>query len=117
MATNRSISLPSTGAHYQGSAAVATCEVREVPQQVSDEELTAFVAAVCATPRGLWFGGSGAAGDPITIHWHTLGKSAKTFGVPVPEVPVPRRPKLRGHIVDGVLCNENGRPLNRAAGQ
>ena len=65
---NRSIPAPVEGLYYSGPRPVSI-EVREVPPQVSDADLTAFVAAIAASPRGLHLGegeGAGAACTPGT---------------------------------------------------
>jgi hypothetical protein len=111
---NRYVPLPSKGAYHQGGAGITTCEIREVPEPISDSDVAAFVAAVCSTPRGLWLGGSGSPGDPVSIHWITLRKHAAISGVAAPEVPV-REKVVYPNIVDGVVCDENGRPLRGSA--
>jgi hypothetical protein len=110
--TTRSIALPSEGIFFIGPRPYG-CEVREVPEVVTDADLTAFVDSICATRQGLNLGmGEGYRGSAYSVHWKTLLKYAKERGVTVPEVP--ERPKPQGRRYFTVLgeTNEHGQLLN-----
>ncbi len=113
---NRSIAAPAEGLRYFGPKPVSV-EVREVPPQVSDADLTAFFNALAASRRGLMLGsGEGFGGTLYSVHWKTLLARAKEYGIEAPVVPAPPRPQGRRYFVNGVETNENGQPLPPQAG-
>ncbi len=111
----RKIPLPPAGVYYVGGYKPRFLDVGDVPDQVTDEELTAYVAKLCADPRGLYVGRGDGAGDIFYKPWKILVIRGRERGLLAPSVPVPVR---RGpvHVVQGVgVCDEHGVPVQPAA--
>jgi hypothetical protein len=110
--TNRNIALPEEGVYFNGPRPYG-CEVREVPEVVSDADLTAFVAEICATRQGLMLGqGDGYAGTHYSVHFKSLLGYARERGIETPQVPERPKPQGRRYFTAEGETNEHGQLLH-----
>ncbi len=92
MRLNVFIGLPATGWRcFDYSRPPSGLEIREVPAHISDDDLRAMVAGLCATAQGFLL--PKPENSKYSINYKVLASMALRAGLPVP--PEPARPAGR----------------------